>query len=421
MATISTVTNNDYAADVVQKVNTNCSNLNSAIEQGGSGGGGTTPSGIIALNEDAVARIAAAKQHFDLTINAYNSWVGGSQANCFCIAHGSDFHTDEDRYKRFRDFVDGVDLIDAAIVTGDITDQGSSTEMTTMLGVTFSRIQPMQSIGNHERWGGLTIAQIASGLGMKHNNNTDAAGGYYYKDFATPKIRVIVLNEFDIASTNRSTAGKVCHWSQAQINWLLDVLDDAITNNYNVIVAMHSIEQGSASKAMPASNDKGFYQRSNQWEKTYTQGNAMSYYIIEDIIAAFKTGGTVTGPSSGSYPHNDGTTAVSVNHTFSAAGKFIAYMIGHAHIDMTGYSTQHSEQLYLCCPAGCVVGGDNRFFGGEVSDLPRIIGTKSEDCFNVYGFDLINKVVKIVRVGADMNDLMEPREVAYFDYEPSVS
>ena len=49
-----------------------------------------------------------------------------------------------------------------------------------------------------------------------------------------------------------------------------------------------------------------------------------------------------------------------------------------------------------------------------------VIGTKSEDCFNVYAFDFVNKLVKIVRVGADMNDRMEPREVACFEYQPTV-
>jgi hypothetical protein len=39
----------------------------------------------------------------------------------------------------------------------------------------------------------------------------------------------------------------------------------------------------------------------------------------------------------------------------------------------------------------------------------------------VYAFDTTNKVVKVVRVGADMNDLMEKREVAFYDYEPTLS
>ena len=57
-----------------------------------------------------------------------------------------------------------------------------------------------------------------------------------------------------------------------------------------------------------------------------------------------------------------------------------------------------------------------RFYRGSAHDIPHIIGTKSEDCFNVYGVDTANKTIKVVRIGGDMNDLMEKREVAYFSY-----
>lgn len=398
-----TISSSDSGSSAAGKINDNFSELYS-----GQGGGGSIATGILALNEDAIARIAAAKKHYDETELASGSWSTNTADDLFCLAHGSDFHYDTARYGRFRNFVDGVSLIDAAVVSGDLTDEGTTAEFTAMMAVTGTKV-PLQVIGNHERWGDKSLADIASGLGI--------SAPYYKVDYASKKIRIIVLNEYDTSTNTKATAAKDGHWSQTQIDWFISQLDDAITNNYNVLVAMHCVEQGSSvsTDAFPTPNDKGFYQRTNAWKNNYT--TVMQHHIIEDIIDAFRNGGSV----SGTYSHSDGTTAITLSHSFSASGKFIAYIVGHSHVDMTGYSKYKSDQLYLVCPSSCYLGDNNRVKGGNVSDLPRIEGTKSEDCFNVYGIDTINKVVKIVRVGADMNDLMEPREVAYFDYQPSVS
>lgn len=422
MATVYNISESDSGSSAAQKINESVNNINAAIGSGGGGGGSQQATGIIALNEDAVQRISAAQQHFDLRKNNVGTYTTNTAANCFILAHISDLHNDVARYGRFRDFIDGVSSINAAIVSGDLTDGGKTAEFETMMGVTFSRIQPMQVIGNHERWDGKTIAQIGEALGQPKVSN--AYTGYYYVDYTTPKIRIIVLNEYDTSSTTNSTQRKDGHWSQSQIDWFVGALDGAISNGYSVIVAMHCVEQGSGTgsgSSLPAPNTEGFYQRNMQWDGF--NSTTMPHYLIEGIIDAFRNGTTV----SGTYAHSDGTTSISLNHTFSGEGKFVAYVVGHAHVDMIGYSTEHPDQLYLMAPVGCVWGGksgtssNHRFVGGEISDLPRIEGTKSEDCFNVYGIDTINKRVKVIRVGSDMNDLMEPREVACFEYEPTIS
>ena len=52
----------------------------------------------------------------------------------------------------------------------------------------------------------------------------------------------------------------------------------------------------------------------------------------------------------------------------------------------------------------------------QVSDLPRINGEKTEDLFNVYGFDAVNKVIKVCRVGSDVNDILEERKFATYTW-----
>lgn len=415
MAALETISSSDYSQEAVGKINRNNASLNADIgSSGGSGGAGAT--GIIARNADAVQRIWAAKKHLDLTHTDWtNSDNHNSQKQMFCIAHGSDFHLDNARYGNFRDFVDGVTAIDVAVNTGDMCYYGTAAEMAYQQQVEFTRIQPLLCIGNHDRWGGLSDTAIATNLGMED-------GLYYYKDYTDSmgqKVRIIVLNRYDKDNASSSTSKLEGIFTSAQIEWFMDVLDDCIDESMNVIVMMHAVD----AQVRPKTNDKGFWQRHYQWQnKAYWSESGP---IIEDIIAAFKTGGTASGTYSF---QTSGVSSITINHSFSSAGKFVCYIVGHAHIDTSGYSsiTGHGDQLYLSCPASCCYPDYQDFadpfeIGAEVSDLPRVIGTKSEDCFNVYGFDFVNKIVKVVRIGADMNDLMEKREATYFEYDPSNS
>lgn len=405
-----TISSSDSGSVAAGKINDNFTEL-----YAGAGGGGSA-AGIIARNQDAVNRIYAAKRHFD--VDHEGSWTVYNHADNFCIAHASDFHVDVTRLANFRDFVDGIEQIDAAVISGDITSNGTDTEFSAVGGVEFDRIQPLKCIGNHERWGGKTLAQIVTGLGMTSD--------YYKVDYATPKIRIIVLNRYDVSNTTKAVAALDGHFSSTQINWFIGQLDDAITNNYNVIVMMHSIDSrtGSGKTPIPASNNKGFFQRFFQWESL--SECVASDTIIEDIIHAFRNKTTVN--KTYTYSGNN-ASSVSVNHTFSGNGKFICYLVGHTHIDVIGYSQNHPDQLVLAAPVAACLGIDvndqahpnDHQYGIQIADTPRVPGTKTEDCFNVYGFDLTNKIVKVVRVGSDMNDLMEKREVAYFEYQPSVS
>ena len=408
-----TISYNDNAATTANKLNDNFSEL----YNGQGGGGGSTPTGIIARNQEAIHRIAAAKKHFDTTVNNKDVWPTNNGENLFCIAHCSDLHCDATRYANFRDFVDGVSLIDIAINTGDMVSSGSTTDWESgIVDVEFENA-PLMVLGNHEIYGsqfGQTKAQVCELLGMDDP--------YYSVNYSTPKIKVIVLDEYDMATLSKANAAKSGWFRSTQIAWFISELKSAKTNGYSVIICRHSPECKSADNnkvgCLPTANDKGFSQRNYQWGKNLAFSNSDT--IIEDIVAAFRAGSTI----SKTYTFAD-NSSVTVNETFSGAGSFICYIVGHMHIDMTGYSHYHSDQLYLLCPTSACIGltqsGTNENYGTEVSDLPRIAGTKCEDCFNVYGIDTVNKVVKVVRVGADMNDLMEPREVAYFEYEPSQS
>ena len=54
--------------------------------------------------------------------------------------------------------------------------------------------------------------------------------------------------------------------------------------------------------------------------------------------------------------------------------------------------------------------------GEEISDLPRIPGTVSEDAINFYTIDRENKELTIVRLGANINDELKQRIAAKYSY-----
>lgn len=75
---------------------------------------------------------------------------------------------------------------------------------------------------------------------------------------------------------------------------------------------------------------------------------------------------------------------------------------------------QLDDQLYLMGNCGACTSPFKGNMGETNSDLARISGTPTEDCFNIYSFDLANRLVKVARIGANVNDRMTERKMAVY-------
>jgi hypothetical protein len=380
---------------------------------------------LIDRNQDAVNAIVASKKRFDRTRSSY-SYNAPNHSECFTIAHLTDIHTDSERFENFRRFVDNLGYIDAAILTGDLVIEPTEAQFKTITDVEGKK-DVMMCVGNHDRakaWGQtivMSLSDVYANMFTARGVTTNTGKLYYYQDYvgttkvqdvtlSNPvyKIRVIVLNCYDTTSTNATYAGVNLHYSQAQIDWFITTLQDAITNGFAVMVAMHAIDQ----QKMTVRNDKKFYQ-DHLYNET-TPDAYEQYPIIEDIINAFKHGTSLTR----NYTWNDISTTVNVDVTFQSAGTFIAYMCGHYHMDLIGVSQNYSDQLYLvgnCGHGYSYLAG--RSYGEEWTPLSRTLGTKSEDCFNVYSINLDDKTIRVVRVGADINDKMEKVDFESYSFD----
>ena len=333
-------------------------------------------------DEDVRRMVATKKSYYDGTGTAF-----GNNHNNFTLAHITDIHADVFRYGNFRQFVDThKDLINVAVCTGDLVDLQQDAQWDAVNGVEGTK-EVLQVVGNHDRGHQsgdtlLTDEELVAKFGI----TTNTGKMYYYRDFGD--YRIIVLNQFeaDVRSEYK--------YSEDEITWLLSTLDNSITANKHVIIACHIAD------TFPVSNNTGFYQRYNRWLNNYPPMQSG----IEAVIDAFKRGTSVTATVSG----------ISISHTFSASGDFLCWICGHYHGDYIGYSEAYSDQLYLMGNSGACTSPFKGNIGETNSDLARISGTPTEDCFNIYSFDLANRLVKVARIGANVNDMMTERKMAVY-------
>lgn len=342
-------------------------------------------------NREAVANIAGAKMHFDLENK--DSFSRHSRTTCTTIAHISDIHCDEARLRNFLEFVkSNKDQIGVAICTGDFVNDPTDANQWDRIQkvIDESGVDLLRVAGNHERTGGSTT------LTTEEMIETFDVGYFstYLNDALT---KLIVLNQFE------GDGGEMC-FSQTQIDWFINELYECAMDDYAVVIAMHYTDD------FPGSNDKGFYQRYRPW--VFSSSHDNSEPIIEEIVQAFIDGEVLNR----SFHFKKTNTTVTVNYdTDGEKGVFLGYMTGHWHGDYCGYLENYPDQLCLNVTTGCLSSDwTDKNYGEEASDLPRIPHTKSEDAFNVYGFDAINRIVKVVRVGSDVNDIMEDRKKTVF-------
>lgn len=404
---------------------------------------------VITENSEAIARIAAAK---DRVSSIGGSRDNGNGAKLLTIAHLTDIHCDNARYENFRKFVDGIPTIDVALNTGDLTvgqgiNDGTNEQYLTQFNDELAGLmsvkgtkEVLQVVGNHEKSGEavhiFNDTDIYNSLGLKdivdYTDTLNVAGKLYYvKKYSSTfnwnthdfnyNIWLVILDQYDTSDftgTMTTAIGTEKCLSQAQVDWLINVLQAAVTAKASVIICMHDTDQSRT----PAQNDSQFYQEYlyDANLKGYDNNITSDFddkthgTIIEDIVDAFKKGAAIKH----TYTFAATATTVNVDTTFASKGSFVCYITGHTHKDLCGYSQVHSDQLYLNSTCGCLVPSVKSIYanyGTDVSDLPRVAGTKTEDAFNVYAIDLQNSKVKVVRVGSDLTGNFKDRKYAVYD------
>ena len=90
----------------------------------------------------------------------------------------------------------------------------------------------------------------------------------------------------------------------------------------------------------------------------------------------------------------------------SRGGKFVCNLAGHDHVDQFGYTERGVLNVVIACGTTW----------DKLCDLKRVRGTKSMDCFNVVAVDADLGLLKLVRVGANVDHYLRKKTALCFDY-----
>lgn len=364
---------------------------------------------VVIRNAESEQYICAARKNFKTKNEISES------TSKMLICHFSDIHGD---LKRFNNILELINYYkpDFAVHTGDMPVWNSDDDIDFFYeGIKKLDVPVYNTIGNHDTFvnnGPLTNEILHERyIAPLKDISCDSGKGWYYTDFGKHKLRLIVLNPYEYFHEDYEVRGTFT-FLQEQCAWLADALKDAAQKEFAVIIAAHEF----AEKVQPGANDFGFCQRF----KSYPWGmpkERKQNYIVEDIVDAFKHGRSLKKE----YICDISGETVNIDCNFDRQGEFICYFSGHFHGDYVGYLPSHKDQLSITMTCSGCFPPNYHNIGDEVSDLPRIPGTISEDAVNFYVIDRENKAITIVRVGATINDRMEKRIVLTLPYDKNIN
>lgn len=247
-----------------------------------------------------------------------------------------------------------------------------------------SNTDVLTCVGNHDAWSGNYFVKASATdiynaeikpvvqkvSDIVQPNNAEANGyNFYYKDYGN--VRVIVLD----AMVGDSS---VTFWDDTQKSWFESALTDARTNGKAVICASHA-----PFKKSEAKRDENL--NWNSWVDYRTNAN------FDAIVLS-----------------DEATTAV--DNFISNGGTFICWVSGHTHVDNILTDENHPNQIMLNMASSARY---NHSDGQTFSDT----ASGYYDCINYCGVDLTHGLLKVHRIGWNMDASMKVRNNLCYDFK----
>ncbi len=346
-------------------------------------------------------------------LNVGRSVMGNNYVpNMPTFVHISDIHGDAERLRRCLDYADYIGA-SAVLLSGDMVNFNATNGMGFVDTIEDTHATPIYlCMGNHDAYG-ISSFQEQYNLIMKHSmlkNEvvTPAASAeqyptYYYKDFAALKIRLITLNQWYMSGSDN-------YYSQTQADFFVNALLNT-PQNYGVIVMSHSPE---GKPTLIQGYDK-FYQSVAPGGEAYATFNGE--HFIKDILDAFIAKASINKTYT-----KDGHDSVTVSANFANVNtgvQFLFQATGHEHADwigMTKNATQRQLMLNITTGASIYGRGVSQAEWAEDSDLPRGGKGSVQDAFNVYSIDREAGMIRIARIGSNVNNELKLRDFMIIPY-----
>lgn len=372
-------------------------------------------SNIVTRNKDIELIINAAARVEKLTPAS----MGKQMPKRLALLVTTDVHARWRQMQNAVEYLNAMDALDAGICLGDMqcdyfTDNDGSWYT---MSLKQSKKPFYTVIGNHDC--GLNHKKEFTGtkeqvfdkfirknrefMGMPELEKT-----YYSVNFDAYKIALIVLDNY-MAPEDRAengdfiiSRGRNC-LNQEEVDWFIKTLAE-VPQDYHVVIAQHSY-MGDAVKVDCIWSHE-------DWEVGKEIGSYGLCELIGDVVNAWINGAALEKTYE-PMENVDLLPALHVNANFTARGKgvFIAYLNGHFHRDTIGKSALYPDQNIIYFDA-TVLDRNQNFW----SDLPRVKGTKSEDCLTVFAVDTEKRRIHLVRVGSNYTVNCVQRTVTSINY-----
>lgn len=322
----------------------------------------------------------------------------------FVLAHISDIHNNRINSKAFKDFVEKFGgYLDDAIITGDVAGSKYPDYHPIWEQTGYNKV--LLTIGNHDVYDyagthgssdyydreyfatekqtyDQYFAPSISNWNVMQPSNAAANGYcYYYKDYSLTSnadsttvsaIRLVVLDPM--------------HYNSAQHTWLETTLTSAKTSGYPVVIAEHFIP-------METTDDMSLFDTSFSSLMSGMRDLFGLYFL------SYVDGSDVRHKA-----------ADLVDDFIDDGGEFVCWICGHQHFDMVGTLISHPNQIFIA------VGTASAYAVNAYADMPREYGTESENLINIFSVDTYNKMIRVGRVGATIDDHMRHRGGMCIDY-----
>ena len=306
----------------------------------------------------------------------YVTYATAATQNALTLLHFSDIHADTAALARIVAAGDALgSLVNDMICTGDLVENYATGSISSWWNP-----KVMTVIGNHDSanssysWNGTSmanrdayyIAPFESNWSVTHTSGTS----YYYKDYSTQKVRLIVLDAMLYMSDSMATE------AAAQTSWLEGLLASAITGSLHVVIALHAPKL--FSPVVPCSFSK--------YGASIVDTTATECTISDTVINA--------------------VSAAKANGL-----KFVGYICGHTHQDYINDILGDGSQ-YAYCVTCAAVAQTRQWM--PYSDMFR---DSTLDAFNLVTIDTSHTTVAIIRGGgANIDEELRPRETISINY-----
>ena len=319
----------------------------------------------------------------------------GMQTDPLVLLHFSDIHGDTERLTRIINFKQLYSsYIDDILHTGDNVARDCDNDGFSFWDDVSGTENILNCIGNHDTWieGESWYArknEAYSTYFEPYINNWNVVHNstnlYYYKDYTSRNIRLIVLdsmvNLYDEMHNNSTT----------QITWFRNTLLDAKNNSLDVVVALHA-----------AAFTIGTESTIDKYNGLDTPFDESRYYFKDMAYTS-----TTAYPRELTKDYIDAVTEFQ-----EYGGNFICWLHGHYHYEIA--RTYHAsdnvpDQLEICVGNAGITRANSR--------VARVSTTKSADWFNVLAIDTYGKLVKVISLGSTVNYHMGVRDTFCWNYE----